>query len=557
MNLEAYKIKLLGVFILATLSASAQTIQEKRIATEIQSVVVYLDGADITHTTVIDIPAGKSKIVFTGLSPQLNPKSIRVKLPSQVDVLSVNSQLDYLFSKELSPQIKSLSDSLNLINEQITALNDEKSAYNTEYEMLLQNKDLGSPAGGVSIVNLSNAADFFRVRVKDINSKISHLNLAITKQEITKERLTQQLNILNHKSTYKRGEVTILVSSKEKVTAEAELKYIVQQAGWVPTYDIKAQEVNQPITLNYKAKVYNDTEIDWKNVSLTLSTANPSMNASKPNLETWYLNYHHRGSYQNQTTHNWEGELNDQTLADSIIGKYVSANKKRKDAEDQKPKGKLMEVSDLSVEFAIQEKYSISADANPYFVQIKSYDLPATYKHFAAPKKDKNAFLIARITDWEDLNLVSGVANIYLDNTYVGWSFINTTGTNDTLDISLGRDSKVIITRIKQKEYSKKVSMGASRKDILSYEIEVKNNRNAPINIEIVDQLPISQDSDIEVGKLEITNANHNALTGELKWEFSLEPSTIKKMQLSFYIKYPKNKPVQQNTTQHMNVRFL
>ena len=160
------------------------------------------------------------------------------------------------------------------------------------------------------------------------------------------------------------------------------------------------------------------------------------------------------------------------------------------------------------------------------------------------PKLEKDAFLLARITNWQDLNLIEGTANIYFGGTVVGQSFITTRNVSDTLDISLGRDNKVMVTRTKLKDFSSVKYMGSKRKETHAYRMVVKNNRKVPIDIEVYDQLPVSQDSEIEVSSEEISEAKKHDLTGELKWVHKVEVGKSKIFDLRFSVKYPKNKPI-------------
>lgn len=564
---------LLIALLMIVSSTKAQEIKEEKVTTDIKTVTVFLDGADITRSKTISILPGKTKIVFTGLSPVLAPKSIRVKIASEIDILSVNSKLNFLLSEELSPKIAKLKDSLELVNKKITKLKDEENSYSAEFNLLMENQAFAGDAAGITMAGLLESATIYRNRVKEINFSKSKLKQKSARLKKTRNRIIQQLNILKYKSNYKRSEVTVLISAKKAITTQIELKYIVRNAGWVPVYDIKAEDINKPISLKYKAKVFNDTDIDWKDIQIKLSTGDPSLNASKPILRPWYLSYN-RKKYKTvscptfSTVEYDDSEVKSFAIAEDSDEEVSSASEpisdmlgvyKAKIASTNRPvpTGQTIQVADLSTEFEIKDKYSIVADAQPYFVEINTYNLPATYKHFTAPKKDQSVFLLARVTGWEDLNLVSGMANIYFSDSFVGLSFINTASTNDTLDISLGRDAKVIVTREKQKEFSRRLVLGANRKDILAYEIVIKNNRSTPINIEILDQLPVTRNSSIEIGEIEIQEADHNDITGELKWTFNIAPSENKIIKLSFFVKYPKKKPVQLNQTRHMNARYM
>ncbi|HPS45845.1 MAG TPA: DUF4139 domain-containing protein, partial [Bacteroidales bacterium] len=140
------------------------------------------------------------------------------------------------------------------------------------------------------------------------------------------------------------------------------------------------------------------------------------------------------------------------------------------------------------------------------------------------------------------VNLLSGNIQLYFEGTYVGESFIDINQTNDTLDISLGRDAKVVVERKKQKELNSKNLIGSSKKIDIAWEISIRNTKKTPITILVEDQIPISNDKDIEVVKGEISNAIYDETKGSLKWLFTLDAADTKKMNFSYNVKYPKTK---------------
>lgn len=216
-----------------------------------------------------------------------------------------------------------------------------------------------------------------------------------------------------------------------------------------------------------------------------------------------------------------------------------------------------IDVPELSAEFIIEQKYSIPSDDKPYIVDIDKFILPATYKHYAVTKLDKGVFLLGQITGWQDLNLVDAFANIYFNGTYLGQSIIKTRNVKDTLDLSLGRDEKVMVTRTKLKKFSSKQLIGSKLKETLSYELTVKNNRKIPVDIEINDQIPISQNSEIEIKIIETSEAQYNPVNGKLTWMLNLKSGELKKMILTFSIKYPKNMPIYIEQMKQRKVRMF
>ena len=118
-----------------------------------------------------------------------------------------------------------------------------------------------------------------------------------------------------------------------------------------------------------------------------------------------------------------------------------------------------------------------------FLVEIKKASVPAKYIYFAVPKLDKDAFLTAEVEDWEDLNLMDGEANLFLEGAYQGKSFINTRSINDFLRLSLGRDKSISIERNKIKDYSKNKFLSDKKIINRGWEIIIKNKKNTSIDI--------------------------------------------------------------------------
>jgi len=562
------KIIYLLAILLINEVAFAQNEKVQKIKTEIKDAVIYLSGAEIHRTKKVNLVKGRNKIVFTNLSPKINTKSVRVSTAENVSLLAISNQINYLTNLKEKPKVKQLKDSLELLKQQNVGLANNKDAYLIEKDMLMKNKSIGGSANGVSIADLKIAADFYRSRIMEINKEVSKVDKKTNENNQLISKINNELYQQNAKVNYPRTEVTLLLNCDVATTTNIDLKYIVTNAGWVPAYDIKAKDINEPIDIIYRAKVYNNTDIDWGNISFKLSTGDPTVSATQPKLTPWYLNYRNQYSYKKSK---YGGYQNNNEAPVPVISNdgylNVLSQKRSQSLEDEKKRSSKktekqdqfiqIAVSELSAEFDIEKSYSIPSDNKPYIVDVIEYNVPALFKHYSVPKLDRDAFLLARIPNWEDLNLIEGNANIYFGGTFVGQSYISTRSVSDTLDISLGRDKKVIVTRVKMKDFSSKRTLGSSRKETHAYQIVVKNNRKVDIDIEVYGQIPVSQDSDIEVNAVEISKATRNDLTGELRWQYHIAPDKSQKIDLNFTVKYPKNKPVKVVREHYKSVRFL
>lgn len=572
------KTILTSLLVFPTLFGWAQTnVPSQTVQSKVEAAILYLDGAELTQKKTVSLNPGRNIIVYSGITPKLVSKSVQVTFAGDVSLLSVSDKINYLTDAKETAKTKQLKDSLEIVNDNILKLQWDMDAYQAEKNMINANQKIGGNEKGLAVTELKLAADFYRSRIMEINAETFKLNKKIAAYQKTVTKLQAALYEISAMDNDPTAEIEILVNNNgtAKINSELEIRYIVANAGWVPTYDLIAEDINNPIQLKYKAKVFNNTNVDWNDIKIKLSTGDPMKNASKPELATWYLNYKTQqyayqqsnyGGYDNNLSNNSnqvQQNNNEYNAPASMTMDKLYSQELKKESEKQKKEQKAViayeeiQVSELSAEFDIKQMYSIPSDAKPYLVDVTSYNLPATYKHFCVPKIEKEAFMLARITGWEELNLVEGTANVYFGGTYVGQSYINPRSVDDTLDLSFGRDKKIVVTRTKLKDMNKDKVIGNNRKATFSYEMVIKNNRKGAVNLELNDQLPVSKNTDIVVESIELSKAQLDPATGKLKWNMTLAPDESKKVILTYSVKYPRSQSVNlDNTKRKARAKF-
>ncbi|MEO5684781.1 MAG: mucoidy inhibitor MuiA family protein [Chitinophagaceae bacterium] len=200
--------------------------------------------------------------------------------------------------------------------------------------------------------------------------------------------------------------------------------------------------------------------------------------------------------------------------------------------------------NELNVSFDIDLPYDVPGNGKEQNVSLKEFQVNTLYKYYAVPKLDKDAYLLGEIADWEGLNLLPGEANIIFEGTYTGKSYIDPNSTMDTLNLTLGKDKRIVVKKEKLKDYSSVKFLGSNKKQVFTYEITVKNNKKEAIQMLLKDQYPLSTNKDIEVELLESPEASNNTELGVLTWKLQLAAGEVKKLRVSYSVKYPKDKYV-------------
>ncbi|MBI5219110.1 MAG: DUF4139 domain-containing protein [Bacteroidia bacterium] len=447
----------------------------KSIKSEIKEVSVFLRGAQVTRAGSINIGAGTSQVIFEDLPSNINSQSIQVSGKGEFTILSVQHQLNYLKRQQITKEIKEIKDSLLFLNDQFTTNKDQQTVYQDEEAMIKSNKSIGGQNVGVKIQDLKDGAEYFRARLTDIKTKWYALQKQNVKLNEVITRLNSQLSVLNSKENKPTSEVIITVNAKAPGNANLSLSYLVNDAGWTPLYDLRAKDINNPVELTYKGNVWQLSGEDWDKISLTLNTGNPTISGTKPELAPWYL--YLQETYKVKEKRKYAPTMTMAKEESKKADKIYETTLAEDGAMSATTGADYTEMNEnqTNVEFKIEVPYSVPSDGKQYIVEVQKYTVPASYEYFSAPKLDKDAFLIAHVTGWEAYNLVSGDMNLFFEGTYVGKSYLDAVSTKDTLDISLGRDKNITVTRTKMKDFSKKNFIGANKKGNRSQYVSALN----------------------------------------------------------------------------------
>lgn len=281
--------------ILVSLSCTvaAQDKKEISVKTEVKAVTIFTKSAQPTRKKTVELPAGKSTVKFTELSPYIDEKSIQVKTNNEVIVLSVNRQLNYTDSTFKRKNTQDLRQKLEGVESKLHLENTNLEVIQEEFAFLKDNRILGGKNQEVSLVNLKQAADYYHDRITALKMKEIEIDKNIKTLTEQKDMLSDQIKEEGSQPlSTPRGEIVVLVDTKVATSCEFELQYVVENAGWYPTYDIRAKTIEDPVELTYKANIRQNTKEDWKNVQIRLSSSDPNVGSVAPELKTYYLDYY-------------------------------------------------------------------------------------------------------------------------------------------------------------------------------------------------------------------------------------------------------------------------
>ena len=540
------KLSLIIIGILsATLILQAQN--EKIVASKITEATMFFKGAELTHTATVLLEKDKNEVRIEGLSANIDINSLKIMTTNNVVVSSFDFSIDYLSkSKEQSSsKLKNIEDSVKACKTELDKININLKI-NTGLQEQLQKGVTKSTSGsekGLSIDELTKAMDFYKSKSEQIENQQLKLNDQKAELEKTLQKLQSQLNQESTKSKETSGILRLSLVSPVAANCMMTINYVTSSAGWMPYFDLNVASTDRPIAISQKSRVYQTTGLDWNKVKLTLSTATPSSGKIAPLFSAWFLteqmpmfksgSIHRNQEMLAQNTFSYaqqevvEIELDDELLqvAGSGIDDYVTESD-----------------NTLNIVYTIDLPYSIPGNGKSQNIELQTKEAKAEYKYYCVPKLDNATYVLAEISDWEKLGLISGNANVTFEGAYIGATYINANSTHEKLSLTLGTDNRVSVKREKMQDFSSTKFLGNDVLQTFTYKITVKNNQNRKIKMVLKDQYPISSQKRIEVSLLKETTrwTFNNEEVGVITWEEDFEAGETKTYQISYSVKYPK-----------------
>jgi uncharacterized protein (TIGR02231 family) len=531
------KLALLTVLALACTRLYPQA--EKEIQAEIKHVTVFPDRAQVNHETEVSLAPGRTNLKLSGLSPYIDSQSVQVKGAGDFTILAVNQQNNFLQNLEDNPEVKNIRNQIETLTLKVE---DEKAAIAVLQEkasFLTANKGLLVKETSVTTEHVRSIIDLYTSNMEEVTMATLKRQRQIKEYEKQIDALQKQISTRLEKEQLPSGEITVTVSADKQVSGKLAFSYVASNAGWYPSYDIRVEDIKNPVTIVYKANVFQNTGTPWKNVKLSFSNATPWVSGNIPELYPWFVDFYapptpmprNRAVSKREALPSAAAEIAEEKASDEVMLFAVARG-----PEVQK------QVGETTVTYDIAVPYTLSSDGKIQTVEIQKLTSPADYRYLTLPKKSQLAYLTANLTNWAELNLQGGEATLYFENSFVGKSYLDVNQLTDTLTLSLGTDNSILIKREKRKDFTSRKVLGSNKTETYSYLLTVRNNKANPVSLTLKDQIPVSSNSIIEVESEELSGGKLNEQTGYVTWDLVLKPSESKEIVLTYSVKYPRDR---------------
>lgn len=529
---------------------------EKEVTVKLDHATIYYQGAELRYSGSTTFAKGENEITIKGLSPNIDQSSLRITTSKFAVVNAFEFRVDHLTGSSEKGILKVWKDSLELCTSKVMEL-DDKIKNNENVLKLLSVNTGGSNEGGINFTELMKYADVYKIKSAELMTEQRKYNKNRTELNEIVNRLNAQIASEEYKINKQQGVLTVKVNSAVANISDIKLAYYTPDANWSPYYDVEVKGINDPVKLIFKAQVAQYTGLDWGKAALTLTTTKPNFGKTAPLFSAWFLNYLNINpvlsakslSLKSKADMSLAFNSNDYMVAEETTIPTAMGVRRSKPISPVMPELKMDDFvtqssNDMSQSFDIDLPYTLTGNGKAQFLDLSTKEVKANFTYYAVPKLAQEAFLLAEITEWEKLGLMSGKANITFDGTYMGDTYINAQSTEEKLALTLGVDSRISVKREKLQDFSSKKFLGNDVKQAFVYKITIKNNQNQAIKMTVKDQYPLSTSKEIEVEQLKETTppTTIDKEMGVLIWDFELSPGETKIIQNAYSVKYPKDK---------------
>ena len=518
-------------------------------ASRINSVTVYADRAQVTRNAAVALKPGTNLVSFDALPQLMMEDSLRVEGSGagRARIAGITVKTVYLERlqekrvQELEQEIQTLNRKVDSIEARRKGLASQRAFIDSIRvgwgERISRDLTLGKP----STAELGEAARF-------VGDGIGKVEEGLYDAEVAKKPLLERIAALQKELEQARGSRKKEVRSVE-VAMEAEramdfsltLSYLVGQAHWEPSYDVRLGADGSSAELTYRAQVWQKSGEDWPAVKLSLSSASPEAAGAPPELVPWQVSLYEPPIPMAYRAMNKSAKAPSAPRPE-IMEMQVAGTATADQMESAAPLQAGVAEGQTSVLFNVSQPVDIPADGTRAASVIAVEKVPVEAEFVTVPKLSPRVYLKSEVSNRTVYPLLAGQVNVFNDNVFIGKSYLKTVAAGESFDLFFGADDQLKVKREVAKVRKKAGLLGSNR---LSYgcTVQLENFKKRAVTVSLQDQLPLAGNAEIKVSLDEAQpKPDETRADGRVTWKVSLAPGEKKKVSYDIVIEYPKGR---------------
>jgi uncharacterized protein (TIGR02231 family) len=541
------------VAVIAIVTAVPAMAADIEASSQIDAVTVYPDGATVTRLIRLDLPAGDSTLLGRDFPLTLDPSSLRVEGEGGAHLV--------IGAVDARPPGPTPPANLPQIVRRIEGLRDDRAALDGEIASAEARRKFAerfaeqSPAG-IGEKGEARPISEWRTAFAAVAEEIAGADKAIREAKIKQRDLDREIAKLESERNTtppKKLEVRIGMSADKAAPALLRVTYTVRGARWRPVYDARldtgGKDRKPSLELVRRAEIAQNTGEDWGDVALAVSTVRTASGGNAPELRPLIVRYPTPFQAGLARGGNARKELAvpapKATSNADFAGNRPDADVRK--AEEQQAS---LDAGGFQVVFRIPGRIAVPAGQGSKSFRIASTTIAPELMAHAVPALNESAFLQASFRQGDDAPLLAGQASIYRDGIFVGRSPVALAAKDEVVRLGFGVDDKVKVVRTTTRKVEGTAGLiGSSKIDEREFKTVIRNAHEFAVPVAIEDQLPVSENEDIQVEMLPVstppTTRDLRDRRGVMEWAFEAKPGETREIKLGWRVRWPKEKAVQ------------
>ena len=500
---------------------------------KIEEATVYYKGATLHYSASAVLEKGSGTLEIIGLSPSIDRSSLKIRVNNGVLISAAEFSSGRFQDPDGMKRLAAMRDSLTLVQKQLQESTNRLAIQEKMLDLLTGSieHNLTGRSSGATSTEISSNLDLYRKNAESYYKSIDAergRNDELSEQE---DALLARIAEAEKRSDKACGVLKLSYNAPASGKVAFTISYYTTAARWTPFYEINVPELNGPVSLTAKGQVRQSTGLDWKQLKLHLSSGSPDKTNVAPTMSTWRLGFRTYTVRSNQLA--MAKSVAREAVMDEVVAESATMDS-------------YVEVAEAGLEtcYDISLPYDISGDGSQAAIELKHYEMPASYEHFTAPRLSTDVFLTAKVENWDSYLLLPGTATVSFKGAYVGKTQLDKAGKDGSMRLTLGVDPSIQVTRERTENVNMPATLGNSTTVSCGWRNILRNTGSKAIRLKVQDQIPVSSEKEIE-----IKNVRHlpesgylNSVTGIITWEFPLGAGKTQQTEVSYKVKYPSDK---------------
>jgi uncharacterized protein (TIGR02231 family) len=537
-------MKRLALATVAGLLSSTALVHAADIAVEapIRAVTVYPAGASVTRDADFTVPVGVSTIIIGNIAPGIDTSTVRVEglADAGLEIRSVETQQAKVSDAE-DPERERIEAAIEELRARQLVLNDQMTALSAQ-RTFIQNLINEGPAGFADNLGNGGGIEQWAAAWQAIGEGMERVLAGIREVQQESRAIDEEIaTLLQQIAALPQPrvalEIRIEVSATAQATGTLEATYQVTNARWTPAYDAMlttGDETTEPsIEIIRRAEITQSTGDDWTDVQMTLSTSRPTGGTAAPVLSGAFLRVYEYGRYAVPAAAPAPLAMETRALggaADMIVPVVQQQA--------------IADFGDFRANFIIPGPVSVVSGGGVRSVRLATDTAEARLFATATPRIAEQAFLTAAFTLESQAPLLAGNANLFRDGSYVGMGRVAFANPGAEVELGFGPDDQVRVAfTLLSRESGQRGLITRVSTDERHYEITVDNLHTRPMEITIIDRVPVAEDERIIVERLgdttEPTETDVDGTRGVLAWTYDYEAGETRTINNGYLVTWP------------------